>query len=307
MAITIRQVSSLPNFISEILRIRDLWEREDAEEAERRGDDLDPLQTWFRDHANARWRLIPQLYRLEHANENEIRSEFKLRAFQLMTEPHVPGNDREWYFLMQHYGAPTRLLDWTDSALIALYFAVKTQRRYAESAVWMLDPEWLNATVLNKVDESNYVSGVLLPDWAEAEPWFPDPFEQALHVTLPIAIDPPHISRRVSVQRSRFTIHGKSNRGLDSLLGSESKPRLVKLTIARNVGREILRDLATSGIVETSVFPDLEGLSRELETKWGQMAPNRPTKQEIASKAAAKSRTRGAKERKASQSKKLGA
>src|SRR5712664_980055 len=172
---------------------------------------------------------------------------------------------------MQHFGAPKRLLDWTDGSLIGMYFAVKPQDHFRDSAVWMLDPVWFNVEVLNERDESNYAEGVLLPDWKEVEPWFPEPFEQVLDVNYPVAIDPPHVARRISVQRSRFTVHGKSKRGLDVLAGKMSKPRLVKFVIPNRVRNEILKDLSTCGIVETSVFPDLEGLSRELETKWTQL------------------------------------
>jgi hypothetical protein len=280
MPIVARKVSSLPDFIKQVLSIRDDWQREDdddASEARKRGDDTQegPLQIWFRGQPNARWKLVPTLYRMKHSNENELRTEFKLRAFQLMPEGHVPKNDKEWYFLMQHFGTPTRLLDWTDGALIALYFAVKAQEKFKNAAVWMLDPEWLNAEVLKQIDPDNYVSGVLLPDWREISDWFPEPFEQPLHVVLPVAVDPPHIARRVSVQRSRFTIHGRSKRGLDVLAHRLQNTRLVKIVIPNNVGKDILRDLSTCGIVETSVFPDLEGLSRELETKWTQINPHK--------------------------------
>jgi hypothetical protein len=135
----------------------------------------------------------------------------------------------------------------------------------------MLDPVWLNHEVMNELDENNYVEGILLPDWSEADPWFPEPFESVLHVSYPVAIDPPHVARRVSVQRSRFTVHGKSMRGLDALAARMQKPRLAKFLISRAVGSQILNDLSTCGIMQTSVFPDLEGLSKELETKWTQL------------------------------------
>jgi hypothetical protein len=90
----------------------------------------------------------------------------------------------------------------------------------------MLDAVWLNRKLLNQIDENNYISGILLPHWKEAEPWFPEPFEQTLLVTYPVAIDPPHVARRVSVQRSRFTLHGKSKSGLDVLARRMSNARL---------------------------------------------------------------------------------
>jgi hypothetical protein len=273
MAIASYRVDSLPDYIRQVVEIRNRWNKEDIESATKREEDYSgPPPLWFRGQTNGVWELRPKLYRTgKNYDEDEIRTEFKLRGVQLMGEPHVPKDDREWYFLMQHYGAPTRLLDWTDGALIGLYFAVKSPSRNREAAVWMLDPVWLNGKVLSEIDEKNYISGILLPHWKEAEPWFPEPFEQALHVTYPVAIDPPHVARRVSVQRSRFTVHGKSKRGLDILARRMPKARLVKFAIPENSAKGILMDLATCGIVETSVFPDLEGLSRELETKWVQL------------------------------------
>ena len=271
MAIASYSIASLSNFVAQVVKIRNRWHEEDVEHARKCEEDNDagPTTLWFRGQTNAAWELRPKLYRTgKNYNEDEIRTEFKLRGVQLIGEPRVPKNDREWYFLMQHFGAPTRLLDWTDGALIGLYFAIKSQTRYRDAAVWMLDPVWLNEKVLNKIDENNYVSGILLPDWKEAEAWFPEPFEQALYVTYPVAIDPPHVARRVSVQRSRFTIHGRSKSGLDILARRMPKARLVKFIVSQEFAKGLLADLATCGIVETSVFPDLEGLSRELETKW---------------------------------------
>jgi hypothetical protein len=76
--------------------------------------------------------------------EDEIRQEFAVRAPSLGTER--PQNSWEWYFLMQHCGAPTRLLDWTESALIALFFAVRGKLGADENdaAVWILEPWKLN-------------------------------------------------------------------------------------------------------------------------------------------------------------------
>jgi hypothetical protein len=279
MPILTRKIASLSDFIDQILSLRDMWQKEDAkrsQEAKKRGEpeQNDPLKIWFRGQANARWKLVPKLYRLKNFNENEIRTEFKQRGLQLMNEGHVPKDEMEWYFLMQHFGTPTRLLDWTDGALIALYFAVRDQNKFKNAAVWMIDPNWFNDELLNKNDPDNYVSGVLLPDWREFSNWFPDPFEQPLHVSYPIAVDPPHVARRVSVQRSRFTIHGKSKTGIDVIAAAFRAARFVKFVIPNDAGKKILGNLETCGIVETSVFPDLEGLSRELVTRWTKIKPN---------------------------------
>ncbi len=75
---------------------------------------------WFRGQTEASWGLRPSLYRFGSSSrpirrlEDEIRQEFIVRAPSLGAER--PQNSWEWYFLMQHCGAPTRLLDWTESA-----------------------------------------------------------------------------------------------------------------------------------------------------------------------------------------------
>lgn len=268
---------SFAGFHSVVSQLRDRWRIEDEQEAKKCGDkNFQPSQFWYRGVSSADYDLKPKLYRKsgfeavrkyprKKSNEDEIRRGFKSSAMQLMTEPHLPEDEKGWYFLMQHYGTPTRILDWTDGALLALYFAIRELRKPRDAAVWVIDPSWLNEKSL---DEETYVEGIVLPEWKESDPWFPKPFEESLHARMPLALDPPHVARRVSVQRSHFTIHGTDKEGLDGLVGKKNS-RLVKITIGAAGIVNLLDDLETHGIVETTVFPDLEGLSRELLREWG--------------------------------------
>jgi hypothetical protein len=243
-------VASVGEFVQATCQIRSEWTA--------RGEYFDP---WFRGHSDAAWKLVPNIYRLGlEDDENEIRAEFHRRGSQLMTE-REPKDAWSWYFVMQHYRAPTRLLDWTDGALIALYFALSPSTPgnadvTKDAAVWMLDPWWLNGLAIGR-------RTVLSPEFEEASPYLPELYSGPVRKKWPVAIDPPHVARRVGVQRSRFTIHGKDKDGLTKL-SNERGSRLAKIVLGKAAIPAMRTDLNTCGISDVTVFPDLEGLAREL-------------------------------------------
>jgi hypothetical protein len=251
-------VTSLAGFLESVGAIRDRWSRTGG---------LDP---WFRGQASATWRLEPSLYRQDFELgagtdifevEEDLRAEFMRRGAQVM-EGSPPQGEWAWYFLQQHYGCPTRLLDWTDSALVALFFALNSNAPQnpdvADSAaVWMLDPWWLNRVALRH-------DSILLSDWDEARRYLPGLYANARRPPpLPVAIDPPHIARRLAVQRSRFTIHGRDKRGLEKA-AARPRARLLKIVIEERAIDKVRLDLSTCGITDAVLFPDLEGLARDL-------------------------------------------
>jgi hypothetical protein len=249
----IKTANSMSQFVRIVATLRDAWcsKTTYAKEAEY----FDP---WFRGQQNPKWLLQPNIFRLGLENEeDEIRAEFKRRAAQFMTEL-APQDEWGWYFLMQHYGAPTRLLDWTDSALIALFFAVNSNsperiEPTTDAVVWALDPWWLNAVVFQREIP------ILLPGWDDSSRYLSAPYvHRSDPPTLPAAIDPPFIARRVAVQHSHFTIFGTDPNGLNQL---EETPgcRLVQIRLPKGKIDHIRLDLATCGIVDTTDYPDLTG------------------------------------------------
>src|SRR5436853_5807494 len=217
-------------------------------------------ELWFRG-ADREHDPIPSLFRYEAANEWEIRREFRRRGIQMVSE-REPQDEWEWYFLMRHHNAPTRLLDWTDSALIALYFALRSPLPEATPpAVWVLNPAKLNEVVCN-------TDSIVLSNEPQAAGYLPQPGREELRPELPIAVDPIHVSRRLAVQRSRFTIHGCDRNGLITIAARHAGI-LFRIGIESNSASTILNDLRTCGVSETTIFPDLEGLSRELLQECG--------------------------------------
>ena len=230
---------------------------------------------WFRGHAQADWKLTPKLYRRGPTRrrlrdiEDEIRQEFIIRAPGLigLTE-EKPQNAWEWYFIMQHSGAPTRLLDWTEGALVALYFAVRDSDGTKDASVWALEPWKLNERFLKEPEVlAPGASAVILDsDAARYGPWLPHIYVREAELPdSPIAVYPSHIGRRVSTQRSCFTVHGSDVEGLDRLV-CEGWPFLVNVIVSSSAVQTLVEQLALFGVDELSIFPDIDGLGRLLST-----------------------------------------
>jgi hypothetical protein len=264
-------IGSVGDFLNETKTIAEVWFSEY---------DLNP---WYRGQSRASWLLRPSLYRLRnsyeelHADdvEDETREDFIVKAPALSDFKLAGSDEWEWCFLMQHYGAPTRLLDWTEGALFALYFAVKDNPGHFDSAVWMLDPYRLNKRAFGTYEViPPSASGTSEKDRRKVRKWLPPRFRPARLPTKPIAVFPTHIARRISTQRSCFTVHGRDYQGLDRLQAG-TNPILQKLVIPSFSVLDIKRELNAGGIDETSIFPDLDGLGRALAEAW-EAEPPRP-------------------------------
>jgi hypothetical protein len=278
--------SSLAEFLSQIALLGKSWLAYWNEKSKR--EDEQDIATawvaWFRGEVNADSPTVlqPKLYRADARltnrtllrHEQELRADFRRRGAQLLGDIRRPLDHWDWYFLMQHYGVPTRLLDWTDSALVALHFAVKGdassqgQQKEPDAAVYALDPWWLNDQAFTEVSLVNEVyrsRGPAEPEWEEAKHYLSvDPYQNdELGVRTPLAVDPSHFSRRIAAQRSRFTVFGTEPAGLKSLMNKESA-HLRCIRITSEALPNVRDELRICGITESTIFPDLEGLGREL-------------------------------------------
>lgn len=256
------KAESTQEFLDHVANFTDKWFQEER-----------TWGPWFRGQSDASRPLRPTLYRGSWPDrgprtlEDEFRQEFAVRAPSL--SPERPQNSWDLYFLMQHSGAPTRLLDWTESALIALYFAVRnksgTHSEKNDAAVWILEPWRLNEYVVQKkeVIAPGALPGPKNKDVETYEPWLPEPYTNSTLPALPVALYPTHFHRRISSQRSCFTIHGSRADGFDEL-PETAVPYLQKIVIPHSSTQEIEKRLSVAGIDEVTIFPDLDGLGRWL-------------------------------------------
>jgi hypothetical protein len=85
---------------------------------------------------------------------------------------------------------------------------------------------------------------------------------------LPMALRPAHTTKRIVAQRGQFTIHGSETDGLDQIPSSRANIRLQKIDISGSRKLAILQELYKTGVSRYSLFPDLDGLSREIRIRY---------------------------------------
>ena len=218
------------------------------------------IQFWFRGHADVKWSLTPSA--LRYATETsrtkalKLLDDFKRVAEIKLDRPPRPDEELKWVQLAQHYGIPTRLLDWTESATVALYFACLDSA--IDGLVFVLNPIDLNRLSFPR------------------KPWILDAqsdagtIQQYLKLTgkktpagrNTIAINPVWNSERLMLQKGVFTLHG-SRFDLDT----SQAPSLVALPILREAKDQLRMELERVGVDEMTIFPELEHSARHLRRK----------------------------------------
>ena len=219
----------------------------EKESAEKAGNDTDLI---FRGQRRD-LPLLPKLARLELRGEiknieNLIIDEFRRTSMPL--SEFQPKDDWDILSLAQHHGLPTRLLDWTYSALAALWFTVK-------------DPPYKN----EKISE-NGVVWVLIPDVED----FRTDIERygPLSNKITKIFRPKVISRRISAQTAAFTVHKINDGGrvVKFERHAKFKKKLLKIIVPPEHFPRIRHRLNMLGVNSATMFPDIDGLCNHL--KW---------------------------------------
>lgn len=235
---------------------------------------------WYRGCGRCSHNLKPTLYRHPTKNSIEELSELERElalVFDQRSPPFVTQNFKgPWdrLFFMQHYGIPTRLLDWTESPFVALYFALTSCPRdnqgspADDATVWLLDPISWNRGALSDI---SYTGGVLDSGRQQVKSFGPDA-ELDERKNTPVMIFGTHNSPRIVAQRGMFALFGKSTEPMEEQYEKDknfSKGNLEKIVLKRDYVDGIARSLFRKGISDSTIYPDLTGLSLELRRSFG--------------------------------------
>ena len=189
-----------------------------------------------------------------------------LRNFIRYSRPVLgrePANDWEHLVSAQHHGAPTRLLDWTYSPLVAAFFATRPGGD-CDRVIWRLD--WQPVHEKFSLPPRSLMPselGEMFEKGAHFSPW--DLFDVKDRHTFAALIEPPSLDTRLVTQAAVFTLSSTKTTSFEHFLGKHGLEKtLTKFVIAASdVGR--FRDqLDLVGMDERRLFPDLDGVAASL-------------------------------------------
>jgi hypothetical protein len=208
------------------------------------------------------WDLLPTIARNRRygykpdeiiKKEKDIIEEFKRRSYPYLD--FDVKNQWDLLALAQHYRLPTRLLDWTENPLAALWFAFEKKiEKNVNRYVWAFivgEEDLFKEDMQNTANESPQT-----------------PYNQS----ITIVFRPNHVTNRITAQNGWFTVHKfvgkKTKTGFIALnTNKRYRKKLVKYEIPEDLRDEIMMKLDKLGINYFSLFPDLEGLSNYLKWK----------------------------------------
>lgn len=213
---------------------------------------------------------------LAWANEKDLLYSFMHEASGILT---IPTDDLlHWAEYAQHYGVPTRLMDWSSNPLAALYFACRDNIT-TDGAVWLLH-------------KTNYKRFLASRTRAHKEKTISkiveEIFNETSDVEHPILYTPYYGDSRMSAQGSYFMVWGILRNPLERMLsaddlqmnlpetddgsrtyGKEQEEGLLfRFNIYADCKQPLLHELDTVGINEKTLFPGLDGIGRYVERRY---------------------------------------
>ena len=254
----------------------------------------------YRGMAHKDWPLQPGIFReigeqyegweagtrkyLTFSTEQRILQHFKQEA--AAHAPENPMGDELWWVeLAQHYGVPTRLLDWSENPLVALYFACEDNSQQEDSVVWMLNRLNYNRHIIRQDESYGFIEDETSRREAISSLLGFSQCEGACQrslLTMPFLYAPYFFDDRMAAQSSWFMVWGNDTRPFQQMIdfknymklpdeacnlcaGDPSDDFLYKFCIPKCSKQQIVRELNMLGINGKSLFPGLDGVGKHIE------------------------------------------
>ena len=169
------------------------------------------------------------------------------------------------YFIAQHFGMPTRLLDWTTNPLAGLFFAVENTGQHSEDGeVFIMEAKRILPPVPNGVTGDDGLWNVVgmrhpyVTDAISLSFWHPS---KKNRLPLIIPVRPDNQPGRIGQQSSCFTLHMHDSKPCDN-------KTLAKIKIPASAKGDLLKELHRLNINQFTIYNDLDHLSKDIKRVW---------------------------------------
>ena len=223
---------------------------------------------WFRGHASDGWDLSASVFRTQGRRDNEA---VMLKRFIQEARRHLPNVPVQWWdwvFLAQHHQVPTRLLDWSESPLVGLYFAALDHfdidgdpKSTRDGRVWIIQPTAMNNKMGFKFQKRDIPLFGLDQELDRYSP-----FDGDEHDLPPIAGLAARSFNRISTQWGTFTVCNTPS-PLDLL--PDHQEFLASVVVPQHAKPTIRQQLARLGIEDRTIYMDLFRLGQKLGVAYG--------------------------------------
>ena len=223
----------------------------------------------YRGMPNADYKMVTTLRRnckdLERTLEPAILKNFA--KYAVIEDPSVANSVWRQMILGQHHGLPTRLLDWTHSALVALHFATSEENLEQMSAhdgvIWRIDIDELHSLLPEKyqaIMRANKAEVFSVDMLTQATDNLTQ-YDSDMGDHAMVVLEPPSINQRIVNQYAFFSVIPLPMRDLEEFL-DRCTENTVKYVLDRRLRWRVRDMLDQLNMSERIVYPGLDGLSK---------------------------------------------